>query len=306
MSTFKTSDGVELFYKDWGAGRPVVLIHGWPLNSDSFDSLALNLADNGYRAIAFDRRGFGRSDQPFAGYDYDRLADDLSDLIETLKLEAVTLAGFSMGGGEVARYLSRHGAQRIDKVVLISSVLPCLGKRDDHPAGVSMDTLNEIEAGLREDRPAFLGKFFKQFYGVGMLSHPVSEEVLRWSQQMAMQAGLLPTVACARAFGGTDFRAELRSITMPTLVLHGTADETVPIDATAREMAEAIPGAILLEYEGHAHGVLETARERVARDVLAFLRDPLTMKLQPEANLSLAAQEGMLLSPAAGSTIAGI
>jgi pimeloyl-ACP methyl ester carboxylesterase len=271
MPFVTTSDGVELFVKDWGRGRPVVLIHGWPLSSDTWDELALTLAENGYRAIAYDRRGFGRSDQPWQGYDYDRFADDLADVMSELDVADATIVGFSMGGGEVARYLSRHGTERVRQAALIGSIVPYLLKTPDNPHGAPQDVLDDIAAGIRDDRAAFFQTFFRNFYGVGMISQPVSNGVIENSWRQAMMAGLHPILAAARAFGTTDLRADLAAFTIPTLIVHGTGDAIVPIDATSRAAARAIPQARLIEYDDAPHGLLATHTQEIARDLLAFL-----------------------------------
>jgi pimeloyl-ACP methyl ester carboxylesterase len=271
MPYVTTSDGVELFVKDWGSGRPVVLIHGWPLSSDTWDELALTLAENGYRAIAYDRRGFGRSDQPWHGYDYDRFADDLSDVMSELDVQDAAIVGFSMGGGEVARYLSRHGAGRVRQAVLIGSIVPYLLKTEDNPEGVPEDALNGIAAGIRDDRAAFFQTFFRTFYGVGMIAQPVSNGVIENSWRQAMMAGLHPILAAAKAFGSTDLRPDLAAFTVPTLIIHGSGDEIVPIDVSSRAASRGIPQARLIEYDGAAHGLLATNQQELARDLLAFL-----------------------------------
>jgi pimeloyl-ACP methyl ester carboxylesterase len=271
MPYVTTSDGVELFVKDWGAGRPVVLIHGWPLSADTWDELALTLAQSGYRAIAYDRRGFGRSDQPWHGYDYDRFADDLADVMTELDLQDATIVGFSMGGGEVARYLSRHGTGRVRQAALLGSIVPYLLKTDDNPHGVPAEALGEIAAGIRDDRAAFFQTFFRTFYGLGLLSQPVSHAILENSWRQAMMAGLHPILAAANAFGTTDLRADLSAFTIPTLIVHGTGDEIVPIDTSSRAAARAIPQAKLIEYDGAPHGLLATHPQEIARDMLAFL-----------------------------------
>ena len=273
MPMIETDDEVALYFKEWGPadGAPVVLIHGWPLSADSWDDQALGLADAGHRVIAYDRRGFGRSDQPWDGYDYDTLADDLAAVIEATEAEDAALIGFSMGGGEVARYLTRHGEAR--KVALISSVVPFLLQTGDNPDGAPQSVFDEITKGLNEDRAKFLAGFLKDFYGVGMLSHPVSGEQIDWSLQIALQAGLKGTLDCVTAFSATDFRPDLASFTMPTLIIHGTKDATVPIDISARAAAKAIPHATLIEYDGAPHGLLATNKDDVTRDLLAFLAD---------------------------------
>lgn len=273
MPMIETRDGTRLYVKQWGEGPPVVLIHGWPLSSDSWDPITDFLAESGFRAIAYDRRGFGRSDQPAEGYDYDTLADDLAAIIEQCAGgQSAALVAFSMGGGEVARYLSRHGATAISRVALVSSVVPCMLQTESNPDGVPQVIFDQMTEALLGDRARFFTGFFKDFYGVGWLDRPVSEEVLHHSWIMAMQAGLRPTLAAARAFAATDFRPDLPSFTVPTLVIHGTGDKTVPIDATAREVAARVPRAQLIEYRGEAHGVFATQTERLKEDLLRFLQ----------------------------------
>jgi pimeloyl-ACP methyl ester carboxylesterase len=273
MSHIKTRDDVKLYVKDWGQGRPVILLHGWPLSADSFDDLSMAIANAGMRAIAYDRRGFGRSDQPWSGYDYDTLADDLAAVIEETGARDATILGFSMGGGEVARYMSRHQGRNVRQAVLISSVVPYLLKTDNNPEGVDQSVFDEMMEGMTIDRAHFWATFFKQFYGVGLMSHPVSDELREWSANVAMQASLKATLACAKAFATTDFRPDLVAFKMPTLIIHGTADKTVPIDAAGRAAARGIPGATLLEYDGAPHGLLATHKTKVTEDVLRFLQD---------------------------------
>lgn len=268
--TFITGpDGTELYVRDWGTGRPVVLIHGWPLNGDSWEYQAVKLAENGHRVITYDRRGFGRSGQPFSGYDYDTMADDLAAVIDGLGLTDVALAGFSMGGGEVARYAARHGTGKLRAAVLISSVVPFMLKTPDNEAGVDESVFEEMKAGLRKDRPAFLSDFFKTFYGQGLTSG-VSDGILHWSLMMAMQASPKATLDCVDAFGRTDFRADAGKIDVPALVIHGTEDKTVPIDVSGRRAAELIPDAQLVELEG-PHGLLATHPEEITAYLHRFL-----------------------------------
>ncbi len=271
MNYVTTRDGTKLYVKDWGKGRPVILIHGWPLSADSWDDQAMALAQAGFRAIAYDRRGFGRSSQPWEGYDYDTLADDLADVIAATNVSDATLVGFSMGGGEVARYMSRHKGKQVAQAALISSIVPFLLKTADHPAGIDQSVFDEKLAQLKADRPHFLADFYKTFYGVGMISQPVSNEVLEWSRSISMQASLKATFDCSRALASTDFRPDLAAFEVPTLLIHGTADKNVPIDITSRVAAKAIRQAKLIEYEGAAHGVLVTHKEQVTKDLLAFL-----------------------------------
>lgn len=276
MPYVKTRDGTDIYVKDWGTGRPVILIHGWPLSSDMWDAQAMALADAGFRAIAYDRRGFGRSGQPWNGYDYDTLADDLADVMEaTGATERVTLVGFSMGGGEVARYMSRHGGKGVVAAALLGSVVPYMLRTDDNPHGVPEAKLQEIGANIEKDRANFFRQtFLPQFFGVGFISSPVSDEVLDANFNIAMQASLRATLKCAESFGHTDFRPDLAAFRVPTLIVHGTSDKTVPIDATARAAAKGIAGAQLVEYDGEPHGFAETARDRLTQDLLTFLGDP--------------------------------
>jgi len=272
MSYVKTRDDVKLYVKDWGQGRPVILLHGWPLSADTFDDLSSAIANAGMRAIAYDRRGFGRSDQPWSGYDYDTLADDLAAVIEQTGARDATILGFSMGGGEVARYLSRHQGKNVQQAILISSVVPYMLKTDNNPEGVDQSTFEAMTEGMVNDRAHFWTAFFKQFYGVGMVSHPVSDELLTWSSNLAMQASLKATLACAQSFATTDFRADLAAFKVPTLIIHGTKDKTVPIDAAGRAAAAGIAGSTLLEYDGAPHGLIATHKQKVAEDVLNFLQ----------------------------------
>ena len=272
MSYATTPDNTRLYVKDWGSGRPVLMMHGWPLSSDSFDDLSMALADAGLRAISYDRRGFGRSDQPWTGYDYDTLADDLAAVMEHCGARDATLLGFSMGGGEVARYMSRHGGKNVKQAILVSSVVPYMLKTADNPDGVPEAAFEKMGKAMQADRAAFWASFFKDFYGVGVVSHPVSDEVIEWSRSVSMQAGLKPTLACAEAFGTTDFRGDLAAFKVPTLVIHGTADKTVPIDASGRKAAAGIANSTLIEYDGAPHGLFASHKERLIADVLAFVR----------------------------------
>lgn len=272
MRYVKTRENIDLYLKVWGTGRPVVMMHGWPLSADSFDDLAMAVADAGMQAIAYDRRGFGRSEQPWDGYNYDALADDLADVLKATGATDATLLGFSMGGGEVARYMSRHGGRNVRQAILVASVVPYMMKTGDNPAGVDASAFAEMSKDMKADRAKFWTGFFKDFYGVGLLSQPVSDEVLEWSRDVSMQASLKATLDCANAFATTDFRPDLASFNVPTLIIHGTDDKTVPIDATGRKAAAGITNSTLIEYEGAAHGLLATHKDRIAADVLGFLR----------------------------------
>ncbi len=272
MQYVTTEDKTRLFVKDWGSGRPVIFLHGWPLSSDSWDDQAMALAEAGCRSIAYDRRGFGRSSQPWSGYDYDVLADDLAAVIEQTGAHDATLVGFSMGGGEVARYMSRHGGKSVAKAVLVSSVVPFMLKTDDNPDGTDQTAFDGMLAAMKVDRAKFFGGFFKDFYGVGLVSHPVSAEMLEWARSVAMQASLKATLECAKSFATTDFRPDLAAFKVPTLVIHGTDDKTVPIAAAGRAAARGIASSTLVEYEGAAHGVTATHKDRLTADLLRFVR----------------------------------
>ena len=272
MPYVKTRDGTDLYVKDWGQGRPVVLTHGWPLSADMWDPQMMALADAGFRAIAYDRRGFGRSGQPWGGYDYDTFADDLADVIEGAGASDATIVGFSMGGGEIARYMSRHEGKGVVAAGLISSVVPYMLKDDSNPDGVPAAMFEQIKDGIREDRARFFhDTFVPQFFGVGYVSSPVSQEVVDYSTSLALTASLKATLACVDAFGKTDFRPDLPAFRVPTLIIHGTSDKTVPIDASARAAAKGIAGSQLVEYDGEPHGLNVTASDRLTKDLLTFL-----------------------------------
>jgi non-heme chloroperoxidase len=271
MSFVETKDGVQLHVKDTGKGRPVVLIHGWPLTGDMFEYQSLALLEAGYRVITYDRRGFGQSGHPFEGYNYDVFADDLAAVLDKFDIQGATLVGFSMGGGEVARYLARHGAKRVAKAVLISSVVPYLLKDQTNPNGVDESVFDDLKKQIRKDRFAFLQSFAKMFYGVGIVSSPVSEALLDWTFLLAVMASPKATIACVDAFGKTDFRKDLAAFTVPTLVIHGTSDKTVPIAAAGRAAAKGIAGAKLLEYDGEPHGLFATVPDKLNADLIAFI-----------------------------------
>lgn len=267
-----TNDGTKLRWKELGEGRPVILIHGWPLSADSWDPVMMALANSGYRAIAYDRRGFGHSDHAPKGYNYDTFADDLADVMqETGATDDVALVGFSMGGGEIARYMSRHGGKGVSQAVLVSSVVPYMLKTDDNPDGVPQSTFDEMTAGMKKDFRHFFTAFFADFYGDGFLTDKVSQEEKDWAWMTTMHASQYATLQSADAFATTDFRPDLPHFKVPTLVIHGTKDVTVPIDATGRAVAAAVPTASLIEYEGEPHAVFATQTDRLANDIIVFL-----------------------------------
>jgi len=271
MSFFETRDGTNIRYKELGEGRPIILIHGWPLSGDSWDPIMMALADKGMRAIAYDRRGFGRSDHAKTGYDYDTFSDDLADLISHLGLtDNIGLAGFSMGGGEIARYMSRHGGKGVNAVALVSSVVPYMLKTNDNPDGVPQSTFDEMTEGMKNDYRHFFTGFFQDFYGDGWIKDKVSDEEKDWAWMTTMMSAKWATMKSAEAFATTDFRPDLTSFKVPTLVIHGTQDKTVPIDATGRAVAEAVPSAKLIEYDGEPHAVFATQTDRLASDLVEF------------------------------------
>ena len=272
MHHITTPDKTTLYLKDWGSGPPVILLHGWPLTADSWDDQAVVLAGSGFRVLAYDRRGFGRSSQPWGGYDYDNLADDLACVIQQTGVENATLVGFSMGGGEVARYMSRHGGKGIAKAALIASIVPGVLQSDDNPHGAPQSAFDERDEQLRIDRAHYFQGFFKKFFGVDLLSHPVSDAVLDWAQTQALQASLRATQECAHSIATTDFRADLAHFNVPTLIVHGTADANVPIAAAAQRAHAAIAPSTLITYDGAPHGLFATHKERLSRDLLEFVR----------------------------------
>ncbi|TWR26744.1 alpha/beta hydrolase [Mucilaginibacter achroorhodeus] len=271
--TSKDSGGIEtkIFYEDLGHGRPVILIHGWPLDHTMWDYQVAALTDAGFRCIAYDRRGFGKSNKPLTGYDYDTLTSDLKALIDELQLEDVVLIGFSMGGGEVVKYFSNYGGHGVAKAVLISSIAPFMLQTDDNPDGVPQEQIDQIAANIQEDRPGFLGSFGKQFYGVGLLNNPVSEQRLTFDLICAMQATLKSTLECAVSFSSTDLRGDISSVNVPTLIIHGDDDKTVPIQPTGEQAAKLISGSEFIIYEGEPHGLFITAKDRLNADLIDFI-----------------------------------
>jgi non-heme chloroperoxidase len=257
-SFIETEDGASLFHVDWGSGKPVVFTHAWGLNADIWEYQLVELADQGLRCVAYDRRGHGRSSDPGRGYDYDRLADDLAAVIDRLDLREVTLVAHSMGNGEAVRYLKRHGSARIARLVMLSTIPP-----------QSTSDFGSLIAGLKQDRPAFLAKGVTAFTGGHSAVSPAMTE---WIVAQFLRASPKATIDCMRAIAGGDFRADLRAVTVPTLIAHGDKDVVNPLDTTARKAAELIPGSMLKVYEGAPHGLVITHRDRLAQEILAFAR----------------------------------
>ena len=268
----ETEPGVMLYVTDYGEGKPVILIHGWPLSGAMWEYQTEALITAGCRVIAYDRRGFGQSSKPREGYDYTTLAFDLKTIIDELALEDVALVGFSMGGGEVVRYFSHFGGVHVTKAVLISSVTPYMLKTDDNPDATPQDVFDGIVKKIQEDRMDFLAGFSKDFYGVGMLNRPVSDAFLQNDLMIAASASPHATLECARAFSTTDFRAEMESLTVPTLVIHGDSDKTVPIESSGEKTAKMIPDCRYLVYGGAPHGLFYTEKERLNKDLIEFIR----------------------------------
>lgn len=264
-------NSVKLFYEDLGTGKPVVFIHGWPLNHEMWEYQLAELPKHGLRCIAYDRRGFGKSDRPWEYYDYDTLADDLKAVLEQLDLRQVTLVGFSMGGGEIARYIGKYGTERLEKVVLISAVTPFMLQTNDNTEGVPKENFDDMVNKLSQDRPAFLADFGKKFYGVTLLSHPVSQQLLDWNLMLCLMSSPKATVDCVRSFSETDFRNDVPQITVPTLIIHGDADKTVPIAISGNKTAALLPHATYKVYEDAPHGLFITEKEQLNADLMAFI-----------------------------------
>jgi non-heme chloroperoxidase len=273
MSMITMQDGTQLYYKDWGAGQPVLFSHGWPLCSDSWEAQMMFLASHGYRCIAHDRRGHGRSSQPWNGNDMDTYADDLSELIEMLDLKGAVLIGFSAGGGEVARYIGRHGTKRISKAALISSVPPLMLKTTDNPDGLPIEVFDQIRLNALADRSQLYKDFASgPFFGANRVGSRVSQGMIDSFWLQGMQAGHKNTYDSIKAFSETDFTENLKNFDIPTLILHGDDDQIVPIAAAALRSAKLVRNATLKIYEGAPHGLTETHKERLNKDLLEFLR----------------------------------
>ncbi|MDA1800613.1 alpha/beta fold hydrolase [Bacillus cereus group sp. BY6-1LC] len=265
---------IEIYYEDHGTGKPVVLIHGWPLSGRSWEYQVPALVEAGYRVITYDRRGFGKSSQPWEGYEYDTFTSDLHQLLEQLELQNVTLVGFSMGGGEVARYIGKYGTNRIEKAVFAGAVPPYLYKSADHPEGVLDDVaIQEFENGVKGDRLAFLDEFMKGFFAAGDRTDLVSEPFRLYNRDIAAGASPKGTLDCIAAFSKTDFRGDLAKINIPTLVIHGDSDATVPYEYSGKLTHEAIPNSKVVLIKGGPHGLNATHTKEFNEALLSFLKD---------------------------------
>lgn len=268
----ENSGNIDLYYEDHGSGRPVVLVHGWPLSGASWEKQVPALLDAGCRAITYDRRGFGKSSQPTFGYDYDTMAEDLHKLITKLDLRDIALVGFSMGGGEVARYLGVHGSERVSKAVFMAAVPPYMLMMTDNPEGIDGSVFDGIKKAIVADRPALLSKFLSDFYNVDLLKgKKVSDEAIHLSWIVAAEASPKGTLDCVSAFSSTDFRDDLKRIDIPTLVIHGDADRICPFPATGKRTRELVKGSRLVAVEGGPHGINWTHAEEVNRSLVNFL-----------------------------------
>jgi non-heme chloroperoxidase len=272
MNTFKTKDGTTIFYKDWGSGQPITFSHGWPLNADAWDAQMLFLGQQGYRVIAHDRRGHGRSEQTWGGNEMDTYADDLATLIETLDLTNIIMIGHSTGGGEVARYLGRHGTKRVAKAVLIGAVPPIMVKSESNPGGTPIEAFDGIRAGVMADRSQFYKDLSMPFFGYNRPGSKISEGVRENFWFQGMQGGVKGQYDCIKAFSETDFREDLKKIDIPTLVMHGDDDQIVPIADAGLLTAKLVKGAQLKVYPGLPHGMSIINADKINPDLLAFIQ----------------------------------
>ncbi len=264
------TEPIKIYYEDLGTGTPVVFIHGWPLSGSMWEYQITELVKKGMRCITYDRRGFGKSDRHSLDYDYDTLTGDLKSLLDELDLTNVTLVGFSMGGGEIARYFSTYGGNRVSKVVLVSAVVPYMLKTDSNPNGVPQDVFDSMTEGMKKDRPAFFEAFNKDFFGVSLISQPASEAFLQDGLIKVIDASPISTLECAKSFSSTDFRNDVPNINVPTLIIHGDKDKTVPIEATGNETAKLLPDAKYIIYKGAPHGLYFTEKDKLNKDIADF------------------------------------
>ena len=271
MSTITIKDGTVIYYKDWGSGQPVVFSHGWPLSADAWESQMVYLASKGYRCIAHDRRGHGRSSQPWDGNDMDTYADDLSELIEALGLTRAALVGHSAGGGEVARYIGRHGTRRVAKAVLVGAVTPLMLKTAANPGGLAIEAFDKIRVGVAADRSQFFKDLTTPFFGANRPGAKVSQGVRDTFWLLGMQGGLKNEFDCIRAFSETDFTEDLKTFDVPTLIIHGDDDQIVPIGPSAHASSTLVKHATLKIYAGGSHGLADTNKDQLNTDLLAFL-----------------------------------
>jgi non-heme chloroperoxidase len=274
MPTITMVDGTEIYYKDWGTGQAVVFSHGWPLTADAWDDQMLFLAEHGYRCIAHDRRGHGRSSQAWNGNEMDTYADDLATLVQALNLKDAIHVGHSTGGGEVARYIGRHGTRRVAKVVLIGAVTPLMLKTDANPGGLPLEVFDQIRAGVLADRAQFFKDLTLPFYGANRPGSKVSQGLRDSFWLQGMMAGFKSAFDCIEAFSETDFTEDLAKFDVPTLILHGGDDQIVPIDASARQSAKLVKHARLVVFEEADHGMCSTHKDRVNQELLAFFQEP--------------------------------
>jgi non-heme chloroperoxidase len=272
VATITTKDGTEIYYKDWGAGQPVVFSHGWPLSADAWEDQMAFLGARGYRCIAHDRRGHGRSSQPWHGNEMNTYADDLAALVETLNLQDAIHVGHSTGGGEVARYIGRHGTKRVRKAVLISAVPPLMLKTAANPGGLPIEAFDKIREGVHSDRSQFFQDLSAPFYGANRPTSKVSEGLRHSFWLQGMLAGFKGVFDCIKAFSETDFTEDLKKFDVPTLILHGDDDQIVPIGASALLSSKLVTGATLKIYPGAPHGMCSTLKDEVNADLLAFLK----------------------------------
>jgi non-heme chloroperoxidase len=272
MSTLTTKDGTQIYYKDWGSGQPVVFSHGWPLSADAWEDQMVFLGARGYRCIAHDRRGHGRSGQPWNGNEMDTFADDLAALVEKLALKNAIHVGHSMGGGEVARYIGRHGTKRVAKAVLIGAVAPLMLKTAANPTGLPIDTFDKVRAGVLADRSQFFKDFSAPFYGANRPHSQVSQGLRDSFWLQGMQAGLKAVLDCIKAFSETDFTEDLKKFDVPTLIMHGDDDQIVPIGGSAMLSSKIVKGATLKVYAGLPHGLCSTNKDQINADLFAFFK----------------------------------